>query len=468
MNAKKILQFSIGPVGAAAIGLLSLPLVAWYFSAEDLGRLSMLQVAVGFALLLFSLGLDQAYVREFHEEDDKPSLLKATFLPGFIVLIAVLTGGVFSPYSLSFLLFGIESLSITVLLCITVVLSFFSRFLSLILRMQERGFAYSMSQLLPKFLFLLVILSYILCKADAVFKNLLTAYFISIFAVFAIFVWSTRKDWLPCFSAKINREKQIQMVRYALPLIASGLAFWGLTAIDKIFLRSFSTFSELGIYSLAVSFAAVALVFQSVFSTVWAPVVYRWAANGVESKKIEDVIDYVTLAILIIWSLTGMLSWIVALILPAEYTKVPHILLAAIAYPLLYTLSEATGVGVGISRKTGYSLLAAAISFSVNVIGNWLLIPSYGAAGAAVASLLAFFTFFIIRTEASVIVWIGFSRKRMYLLVSSISFVSVIVNLFDINEAYLVSLYGSMFFLSVIVYLSNVKQAYFFLKKIIM
>ena len=44
MNARKVLAFSVGPIGAAALGLITLPIVAWLFSPEDIGRLTMLQV----------------------------------------------------------------------------------------------------------------------------------------------------------------------------------------------------------------------------------------------------------------------------------------------------------------------------------------------------------------------------------------------------------------------------------------
>jgi O-antigen/teichoic acid export membrane protein len=436
-----VLAFSVGPIGAAALGLITLPIVAWLFSPEDIGRLTMLQVTVSFALLLFSLGLDQAYVREFHEVEDKSGLLKAVFVPGFVILVVALFAIALSPWSVSELLFGIDSVLLSTLLYASVLLAFGSRFLSLILRMQERGLAFSMSQLLPKFLFLLIVLGYLWLGAEAVFDNLIMANFISLTAVFLVFAWNTRKDWIPALTATIDKAKQNQMIRYAIPLIGSGVAFWGLTAMDKVLLRSLSTFEELGVYSVAVSFAGAALVFQAIFSTVWAPVVYKWAAEGVEPQKIKNVMDYVTLAVVVIWSLAGMISWVVTYILPPEYNQVQYILLAAMAYPLLYTLSESTGVGIGIKRKTMFSLLAAIVSLIVNGIGNWLLIPIYGAAGAAMASAVAFFIFFAIRTEASSKLWESFERWRMYGLMVGLVALSLVLNSNQINAYLLVGIY---------------------------
>lgn len=56
-----------------------------------------------------------------------------------------------------------------------------------------------------------------------------------------------------------------------------------------------------------------------------------------------------------------------------------YLILCLIAYPLLYTLSEATGVGISVTRKTVYSLYAPLIALGVNV--SLILIPVYGASG---------------------------------------------------------------------------------------
>ena len=464
MNTKKILQFSIGPIGAAVLGLVTLPIVAWFFSPEDIGRLTMLNVTISFSLLLFSLGLDQAYVREYHEVEDRPALLKAAFVPGFLVLMAVLITLMFLPWSFSGLLFGIDSTLLTGLLIAAMLMSFCSRFFSLILRMQEKGLAFSMSQLLSKLLFLFIVVGYVWFGADAIFEKLIMANLLSLLAVFLILAWNTRKDWVPALSSTIDKTRQSLMIRYAIPLIGSGVAFWGLTAMDKVFLRSLSTFEELGIYSISVSFAAAALVFQAIFSTVWAPIVYKWAADGVDPRKINNVVDYVTLAVIVIWSIAGMFSWVVTYILPPEYIQVQYILLATMAYPLLYTLSEATGVGIGVARKTIYSMLAAVVALAINAAGNWLLISSYGAAGAAMASAIAFFVFFTIRTEASARLWESFKRVKMYSFILLALTVVVVVNLVEVTTIWQAGLSLSFLLAGLLAYKKQVLEIIIYMK----
>lgn len=463
MTPKKIAEFALGPIGGAFLGLITLPIVAWLFSPDDIGRLSMLQVTASFSILLFSLGLDQAYVREFHEVEDKPALLKAVFLPGFVLLFLALVVLLLLPWSISGVLFGIDSSLLTGLLFAAVFLEFCSRFLSLILRMQEKGLAFSMSQLLPKLLFLMVIAAYVLFSVEAVFENLMIANWLSLVAIFLVYAWNTRNDWLPALSVSIDKVKQKEMIRFGLPLIGSGLAFWGLTAMDKFFLRAFSSFEELGIYSVSISFASVALVFQAVFSTVWAPIVYKWVVEGIDPDKIKSVTDYATLAVITIWSLAGMFSWVVSFILPEQYERVQYILLAAMAYPLLYTLSEATGVGIGVQRKTIFAMLAAVVALVLNAVGNWYLVPKYGAAGAAIASAIAFLVFFIVRTEASARLWQSFERLRMYFLIFTLVTLSIIFNILEVKYLVIFGVYFLVFVTSVMLFKRQFFESIFFI-----
>lgn len=414
MNVKKVASFAVGPIGAAVLGFITLPIITWFFSAEDIGRISMLQVVTSFSVLLFCLGLDQAYVREYHEAEQKPALLKTTLMPGLGLLLLVSTVLLLVPGAVSVLLFDIDSVAISALVVFCLLLSFISRFLSLVLRMQERGLAYSMSQVLPKALFLVVIGIYVLFSFGFDFSHLVTAHVISISAVTLIFAWNTRGELLTSLAQKVNKEKLIAMLKFGLPLIMGGVAFWGLTAMDKLFLRGLSTFEELGIFSVAVSFAAAAIIFQQIFSTVWAPTVYKWAAEGINPEKIDQVTEHVLAVVVFIFALAGLFSWIVSYLLPDTYDKVQYMLVACMAYPLLYTLSETTAVGIGLTRKSLYAMVASIVAAVVNLIGNYLLIPIYGAAGAAVSTAIAFWIFFFLRTEFACRVWRPLPRKKLY------------------------------------------------------
>lgn len=414
MNRRQIAAFAVGPLASAALGLVTLPVVAWLYPAEDVGRVSMLNVVSSFCVLLFSLGLDQAYVRDYHEAESRPALLKAAVLPGLALLLLALLVALTSPGFLSRSLFGVDSALLSLVAANCFLFTLLSRFLSLVLRMQERGLAFSMSQVLPKLLFLLVLGTYVLLSAGFSLTSLLLAQALSIVLTTLVYGWNTRWDWLPALSQEVDRVRLAEMLRFGAPLILGGAAFWGLTAMDKLLLRNLSTFAELGVYSVAVSFAAAAVIVQNVFSTVWAPTVYRWHAEGVDPARIDRVTDYVLLVIVAVLGLVGLFSWIIPWLLPAQYDDVQFLVLACMAYPLFYTLSEATAVGLGITRKSNYAMAASLIAATTNLVGCLVLVPSTGAAGAAVSTALAFWVFLVCRTEFSSLVWRPLPRWRLY------------------------------------------------------
>lgn len=374
----------------------------------------MLQVVSNFSILLFTLGLDQAYVREYYESGQKPALLKAAMTPGLLLLALSLIFALSIPGAVSTILFSIDSVEISLLVAACLFANFVSRFLSLVLRMQERALEFSMSQILPRTFFLTAIASHYFLSFSFSFRYLLIAHTISIIIVTLILAWSTRKEWLATFNHCISRRQLNELLRFGLPLIIAGVAYWGLTAMDKLFLRNMSSFEELGIYSVAASFAAAGAILQSIFSTVWAPTVYRWAKEGINNEKIDQVTEYVLIAVVLLFSLAGLFSWAAAYLLPEEYERVRYILIACMAYPLFYTLSETTAIGLGITRKSGYAMLSAIVAALFNTLGNYFLVPSHGAEGAAVSTAFSFWIFFFCRTELSCLVWRKLPRFKIY------------------------------------------------------
>ena len=416
MTPKKIAYFSIGPLGSALLGLIAVPIITWFFSQEDVGRMGMLQVTISFSVMLFSLGLDQSYVREFHEATNKPALLKLSFFPGMIMLLLSLAMILlFGGGSLSGWLFGIRVQHLSQLVALALVVSFFSRFLSLVLRMNERGFAYSVSQVAPKLLLLIIVGVYVLIDVDNNLTNLIAANVAGFVLAFFVQAWCARNELILGLRSTVNIRRLKSMLRFGAPLILGGVAFWGLTAVDKIFLRAFSSFNELGLYSVSVSFAAIGMILQSVFSTIWAPTVYKWASRGQGLENVYRVTRYVLILVIIGFCLAGLLSWMLEFLLPPGYAEVQWIVISCLGYPLLYTLSETTVVGIGISKRSGYSMLAAILALVVDLCGNWLLIPVYGAAGAAVSTCASFWIFLFFRTEFSIYVWKVIPRKLVYI-----------------------------------------------------
>ncbi|WP_429011247.1 lipopolysaccharide biosynthesis protein [Aeromonas allosaccharophila] len=458
MNIKKILHFSIGPIGSALLSLITLPFVAWFFSVEDVGRLTMLQIVLALSVTLFSMELHQAYVREYNEEEDKGALLKHAALPGLVLFSLLSILFVFSPWSISKLLFDIDSGFLSLLLLFGIFCSYIINFLAHVVRMEERGLAFSATQILPKLSLLFFIGLIFLLDLNADFENLMVMNILSIGSSLCIFAWLTKKTWLNAIGKSINKELLNRMFGFSLPLVAGGMSFWGLTTMDRLFLRTLTSFEELGVYALSVSIAGTISVVASIFSNLWHPVLYKWVKEGIDKGKVLNLIEVMTFSLCFIWSLVGALSFILLYFLPKEYAGVEYLVVACIAIPIFTMWSETTGVGIGITRRSSFSMFASLLAFLVNAVLNYILIPYFGASGAAISTLIAFFIIFIVRTEATAKIWWSFPRWKVYFLATSYVITTIVMVLAKAKFEYLPILWLLLFMCASILY-GNILQA---------
>ncbi|WP_354623222.1 oligosaccharide flippase family protein [Psychromonas sp. MME2] len=420
MDRKSVLYFALGPIGSAAISLITLPLITWYFSIEDVGRFSLLQTFTGFATLVFCLGFDQAFVRSFYTSKLPRSLFLSAYVPPLILYASIVTVALYFSDALDSLLFGEsgtpELLQVLVVCC---GLSFSVRFLSLILRVSERGLAYSISQMSPKLLFLLLVFISVY-YVNGNFMALAISYMASLLVVFIVLLFNNR-DFLFCSSGPYSYLLTKSMFAFGSPLIISSVAFWGLTVSDKILIGRLSSLTELGVYSVAVSFAGAAIVLQSIFSTIWAPLIYRWIdkdnmAKDEVATHINMMADLMLLIIVLGVSLAGSLSFVLDYILPEQYSQAKYVMLSCMCYPLFYTLSEVTVVGLHVKKRTIVSMLITLVSFIVNLFGNIILIPEFGAKGAALSTAVSFWLFLFLRTEFSSRYYSKLQRIKLYFI----------------------------------------------------
>lgn len=420
MNIKKIFYYALGPLGSALIGFITLPIITWFYSVEDIGRIAMLQVISSLVVLIFCLGLDQSYIREYYDCKDKPGLFKQTFMPGFLILlIASCLLYLIDPGLISVWLYNESSEYLSLLSMLGFILVFCSKFFSLIVRMEERALAYSVSQLLPKVAFLLFIIVGTWFGFEKNIINLISVHVLAILITFVVFLWNVRVELVKSFKVNFDFFTFIPLLKFGFPLVIAMLASWGLNVMDRFFLRGLSTFYELGVYSVTMSISGGVVIISSIFNFIWAPLVYKWVnEDKVDFKKIDTISEHILAISFFLVVLSGLFSWVLQYLLPPKYSAIQYLISVSLIGPLFYTLSEITAVGLMITRKVKYSMYASLLAMIVNAAGNYLLIPLFGASGAAVATAISFWIFYILRTEFSKNFWRDINTKKTYLLMT--------------------------------------------------
>lgn len=462
MNKKTILGYLIGPIGASFIGFISLPIMAWFFSVEDIGKISILQVATSLFVLVFCLGLDQAYVREYHENDNKQLLFKIVLLPSmFIASCVCAVVFILNQDIISLLLYNEKNIILTLLSIFCFIIALLLRFLSLVARMKEQALIFSLSQILQKASFLIFILLVVQFSFLYDIYGLVIANLLSLIVACALFIVGTKISISYFFNIEWDKEKFLKLIHFGLPLVLAGAANWGMNTLDRVFLRMFSNFEELGVYAMTMSLVGVVGIFSGVFNTIWTPLVYKWVSQeDVDIKKIEDISDNLLAIVFYVIVFFGLFAWTIPYFFPKEYNMIQYIIIPCLLCPLLYMLSETMAVGISIVKKTRLIMYVSIIAMLSNIIGNYLLVSKYGALGASIATVISFWLFYVLRTEFAQYIWIDIRKKKAYFVTTLLLIISIIHSFNFFNFYFTLFIWFILFLCGLILFKHNIKQLY--------
>jgi len=402
---KRLLEFSTGTILSFLISIIIVPLTSWFIMPEEFGRVSMYTLFYNLTLLTLLLGLDQSFLREYYSSKDISVLLWNSFsLPFFISLLTSLAIYLSGKY-LTNILFGEFSLIVSVLIAAVVPLGIFERFNTLIIRSQERAKLYSLSTVLRQVFRLSFILFFVLVY-EKTYKSIILAEVASVMMNNVFLFFYTRTIWVNRAQLKSNMLKRL--FSFGLPLLPASLLSWLFNSFDKIAMRKWSDYSQIGLYSAGFKILGVLNIVKSAFSIFWVPTAYRWYESDQDLKKYEKVIRLLSSAIFVGSALLIVFRKIIILLFAPAYKEAYRLIPFLVFIPSMHVISETTVVGINFKKKTYYHLLIIAFTSLLNIVGNIILVPRYGALGASVSTGFSYIVFFWMRTLISRKLWYNF------------------------------------------------------------
>ena len=412
---KKFSTFSIGPIVGAFLGFLTVPIITHFISAEEYGKSSMFTLAQGAVSMLIYLGMDQAFVREFHQEKENISRLmsNAIIIPTIFVIILDTFILIKLEFISDILFDSSHEYSSVYLMALMFPFMIIENFSMLKIRMEERGGLYSFFTILLKFFVLLTTIAMFFLYEKS-FRSVV--YSMAIAEIInGVILYFVVINQLKLSIKYFDRNLLSRMLKFGVPLIPASLLGWVLTSMDKIMLRTMCTYSELGLYTAAFKIVSVLSIVQTCFTLFWTPVAYRWYEENVSKDRFEMINRLISFVMTELCLGLLLLKNIVAWVLGQEFANAIYIFPCILLYPIMYTISEATCVGIVFKRKTYYNILISGVAGIVNITLNYMLIPIFYGKGAAIATGISYMVFFWMRTIISRCLWIKFPLNRHYI-----------------------------------------------------
>ena len=402
------------------IGVISTPIITRLIDPVEYGQLSIFTMYAGIAEMVLCLGLDQALVRYYYEKDNleyrRALLFKCVKLPviftaivSFLFLLILLTGILHFEFSTYY----------SVWLCVFTFVQIINRFSFLVIRLEYNSKLYSSLRILNKASFLIIVVTASYFIHDNYFNMLVIAAVVSLAICVAIGIIKQPDMWrFKRKDASYSTVPSKEMLMYAFPFIISMGITLIFQAMDKISLNYFCSYSEVGIYSSAMTIIAVFAIIQTTFNSLWAPMQMEHFANNPDDRSFFQKGNKMITVVMFSFGLSLILvKDLFALFLGSKYREAAYILPFLVFNPIMYTISETTVGGIIFMKKSKLQIVIAVGACITNIVGNTLLVPKIGCQGAAISTGISYIVFFTLRTFISNrYYYIDFSLKRFYFL----------------------------------------------------
>ena len=185
--------------------------------------------------------------------------------------------------------------------------------------------------------------------------------------------------------------------KFGWPLVVYGLLASVMHEADRYLLRLFVDLNGVGLYSVAYQIGqGVNTLVILPFTTIWGVLVYEVAKEPDARETYARVFKHFVYGLSLVLFLAALFAApILRIIAPPSYGPAAEIVpIVCLAY-LLFSLHEHFKVPALLANQTISLLPVVAMAAAVNIVVNLLLIPRFGAMGAAWASVLTFAVFSI-------------------------------------------------------------------------
>lgn len=383
----RVIGFSLASWVNCIISLIATPITTAFFPPEELGKIALFISYANILIPFVYMGFDQAYVRFYNDhcgKNDKYGIFKIcsfiTILFAVIVSVLVLVGWRYFSTNIV----GYPNFWISLSLAVYIVAFLFSRMCNLKSRMDNNVRSFCLQSVISTIIIKMSFVMVVIIKPSAEYALYLRSLLLMI-----AFGWFFTKAMQACKNTVADWSNSVlkELSKFSLPLFPTTFLVMLNASLAQIMLRKYVDFSQMGIFSNAVTIAALITIVQSGLNAFWTPFVYEYYKDPSKIQKMHHIFSLLMfiMALFIILLQDPIYYFLV----DESYWQSKTILALLVIAPVSDVLAETLGLGIELSKKTYLKLPIYVINIVVNVLACMILIPQFGILGAAIASAMA-------------------------------------------------------------------------------
>lgn len=244
-----------------------------------------------------------------------------------------------------------------------------------------------------RLLVLLIVAACVLTQR-ASFLTVVLAYVFAPLGATAAGLWALRKLILPV--SGIDRDLVKRMLKFSLPILpASLVGYMSSNYLDAFFISHYLSSAHLGVYGVVYLIAGTSLQLPLLVGSVLIPLFITLEVDGTEHRAQRFLLNVLPVLTLMWGIACTAIATVGVFIFPQVFGEQfreigpllwPLMAAAAVSGPVLMGYAPYTH-----SKSVTYIAMLGAIgAAAVNLILNFLLVPTYGLAGCAWATTAAF------------------------------------------------------------------------------
>ncbi|MBQ9416613.1 MAG: flippase [Clostridia bacterium] len=369
-----------------------MPLYTAYLSKSEYGTGELIMQTCNLIIPFACVGISTGLFRFAADKEEDRRVILAS---GFVVQL--IGSAVFALIMTALLVTGWERQYVWLVLLYVLAANYQALFAQFI-RAQDKTRLFSVQGILNTGL---VILFNVLFLTR--FEMGMVGYVLSVIVanvITTVFILFAGKVWKEIHFSLADRKVMRRLVRYSLPMVLSTIFWWVTDISDHYFVRFMIGEDANGLYAAAYKIPTILVLIASIFNEAWQLSAIMGQNDEKMTREMYSKIyrGYMSLSVLACSGLIFLCRIISRILLDESFGEawvfMPVLLIATV----FTNLDTFLGSVYQLRKKPLMSFVTSFFGAALNVVMNFILIPVWGAMGAAVATALSYFIVWVLRT----------------------------------------------------------------------